>query len=83
MQDCILGSLRKNFPGIVAIGEEGDEQQGEVKPDWIVTSGDMEALAMDIPDQYKDVKMEDICVWVDPLDGTKEYTEVHLGNSRA
>ena len=75
VQDCILGSLRKTFPGIAAIGEEGDQQHGDIPADWLISDEDKDAKTLSIPDKYKDVTLADICVWVDPLDGTKEYTE--------
>ncbi len=75
VQDCILGSLRANFPGLAVIGEEGDEIHSEVQADWIVKDQDSGALTLDIPSEYTNTKLEDVCVWVDPLDGTKEYTE--------
>ncbi len=74
VQDCILGSLRANFPGLAAIGEEGDKVE-TVRDDWIVKEEDAGALKMKIPDDVAKAKLEDITVWVDPLDGTKEYTE--------
>lgn len=70
-----MASLRKNFPGIVAIGEEGKQAHGEIPEDWVVTDEDSEAKSLIIPEKYAGTKLEDICVWVDPLDGTKEYTE--------
>lgn len=76
VQECILGSLRKNFPGIVAIGEEDEKEMSSDFPaDWIVTELDKEALTLAVPEPAASAKMSDICVWVDPLDGTKEYTE--------
>lgn len=43
--------------------------------------GDAEILAKECPTQYLDVKDEDIVVWVDPLDGTNEYTKVNSNYS--
>jgi fructose-1,6-bisphosphatase/inositol monophosphatase family enzyme len=34
----------------------------------------------DVPSRYRDVPIDDVCVFVDPLDATKEYT---LGNLEA
>ncbi len=74
VQDCIVGSLRENFPGIAVIGEEGDDVDA-VKDDWIVKEEDEEALELKIPDDLASASLEDLTVWVDPLDGTKEFTE--------
>lgn len=50
-------------------------QVGDVPDDWVVKTEDAEAAKMEIPEEYRNVDLKDICVWVDPLDGTKEYTE--------
>lgn len=31
---------------------------------------------MQCPDEYSNVGLKDIVVWVDPLDGTSEYAQV-------
>ncbi len=72
VQDCILGSLRANFPGLAAIGEEGDKVTGDAP---VIKDQDAEAAKLSVPAEYAKATLEDICVWVDPLDGTKEYTE--------
>ena len=74
VQDCIVGSLRSNFPGLAVIGEEGDKV-GDVPKDWLVKEEDAEALKLKVPAETAAAKLEEITVWVDPLDGTKEYTE--------
>ncbi len=28
-----------------------------------------------LPDIYQQLKEEDVMIWIDPLDGTKEYTQ--------
>ena len=74
-QNCILASLAAQYPGLAVVGEEGELDMSEVKADWVVTGQDLEALKMTVPQQWRDVKLEDLTVWVDPLDGTKEYTQ--------
>jgi 3'(2'), 5'-bisphosphate nucleotidase len=76
-QNCIIASLAKQFPQLKVVGEEGEQDLSDVPADWIVTAADKEAAAkVSCPDKYKNVAMEDLTVWVDPLDGTKEYTQV-------
>lgn len=41
-----------------------------------MTGSDDSILNATCPQQYVDLKSEDIVVWVDPLDGTSEYTQV-------
>ncbi len=79
IQACIVKSLRKNFPGLTVIGEEReDEMVQDIPADWIVTEQDAEAAKMAVPDEHREAKVEDFTIWVDPLDGTKEYTEGFL-----
>ncbi|CAH1972508.1 unnamed protein product [Acanthoscelides obtectus] len=47
----------------------------KVVQDWIVSEVDQSVLALDCPPQYKEVNPQDVVVWVDPLDGTSEYTQ--------
>lgn len=49
--------------------------QEAIPSDWIVVEGDKEVLRLDCPAHLKNLKEEDIVVWVDPLDGTAEYTQ--------
>lgn len=75
-QRCILGSLHANFPKISIFGEEEVDNRS-VPQDWIEAgfSDDVLKCASKLPDELKNVKDEDVCVWVDPLDGTSEYTQ--------
>lgn len=43
--------------------------------DWLITHGDPEILKKKCPDTLEDITEEDVVVWVDPLDGTSEYTQ--------
>lgn len=52
--------------------------QPEVPSDWLVVDADKEVLALTCPADLQGVKEEDIVVWVDPLDGTSEYTQGKL-----
>ena len=74
-----MTSLRKNFPGLAVIGEEKEEEvEKDVPADWLVSEEDAEASGLAVPDEYKGCAVEQFTVWVDPLDGTKEYTEGFL-----
>lgn len=75
-QRCIIASLSLQYPSIKIIGEEGASNT-EVPSDWIVTDSDQTILNQRCPAEYNDVAEKDICVWVDPLDGTSEYTQVN------
>ncbi|XP_022708551.1 3'(2'),5'-bisphosphate nucleotidase 1-like isoform X2 [Varroa jacobsoni] len=74
-QKCIVASLGKRFPKMKIIGEEGPQENLSAKPEWVVDGLDETVLEETIPTQLTDVREEDIVCWVDPLDGTKEYTQ--------
>eukprot|EP01135_Chromosphaera_perkinsii_P001667 Nk52_evm44s208 gene=Nk52_evmTU44s208 len=87
-QLLITGSLRREFgPQLCVIGEEGDlgEDQSEVVKDVQLTylkQGDTNPLLgeteMDLdplPENLSQLRMEEVTVWVDPLDATREFTE--------
>jgi len=73
-QNCIVASLLKQFPGLTVVGEEGEQDLSGVPDDWIVTGGDA-AAELKIPEDLKNVDLKDVTVWVDPLDGTQEFTQ--------
>lgn len=76
-QRCIIASLQKQFPRISVFGEEDLNPLEEVDKSFIVTETDAEVLekASILPEELKSVRDADICIWVDPLDGTAEFTE--------
>ncbi|KAJ9582848.1 hypothetical protein L9F63_022807 [Diploptera punctata] len=73
-QRCIVTSLSRQFPSVTIIGEEGTSNC-EVPSDWVVTDSDPQILQLACPDEYQNIQDDDIVVWVDPLDGTSEYTQ--------
>lgn len=78
-QQSICASLSKRFPKIIIIGEE-DLPSEEVKED-LIESGQAEEIFQKIcPAEFSNLREEELVVWVDPLDGTKEYTEGLLDN---
>lgn len=74
-QQCIVSSLAKQFPKVEIIGEETLDPSDAVHDDWIVTEYDKDVLNLKCPDDLVAVKDEDVVIWVDPLDGTSEYTQ--------
>ncbi|XP_051166499.1 3'(2'),5'-bisphosphate nucleotidase 1 isoform X2 [Leptopilina boulardi] len=73
-QKCIISSLSKHFPNITIIGED-NSASCEIPSDWIVTDMDQEILTLKLPESLDNIEAKNICVWVDPLDGTSEYTQ--------
>lgn len=74
-QECIMASLAKQFPGVTIIGEEEPRQGSKIPEDWIVSDVDGEVLKKSCPPELEGVKEESVVIWVDPLDGTAEYTQ--------
>ncbi|XP_076306198.1 3'(2'),5'-bisphosphate nucleotidase 1 isoform X1 [Tachypleus tridentatus] len=75
VQHCIVTSLSRQFPKIAIIGEEELDSEEKVLDEWIVTSLDSDVLAKKCPADLASVPEEKVVVWVDPLDGTSEYTQ--------
>ncbi|XP_078130280.1 3'(2'),5'-bisphosphate nucleotidase 1 isoform X1 [Sander vitreus] len=73
-QQSICASLSRSFPKITIIGEE-ELPAEEIKEDLIEGGHSEEILQKTCPAEYSGLKEEELVVWVDPLDGTKEYTE--------
>lgn len=77
-QRCIVASLSHQFPGVKIIGEEGHSDIADIPKDWNVTDYDAEFLQNSCPESLRDVSEKDLVIWVDPLDGTSEYTNGFL-----
>ena len=60
-----------------AIGEEESDPNDTVPEDWVEGSQDEGVLkhAEKVPENLRDIKEEEIVIWVDPVDGTAEYTQ--------
>ena len=74
-QQCILTTLKKRFPNVTVVAEE-DLSQMFVEQ-LFVGEDAPEVLRYACPAELKGLRMEDLVVWVDPLDGTREYTSGH------
>jgi len=78
-QDSIVSNLRTLFPGLRLVGEEGEVPRKEPLLSW----EEIPPLEHDlvVPSALaKSLTLEDTCVWVDPLDGTKEFVLGNLQN---
>ncbi|CAL1279058.1 unnamed protein product [Larinioides sclopetarius] len=73
-QRCIVNSLLRHFPKVTIIGEETLEKV-ENEDDLIVSLQNCETINAECPVDLASVKEEDVVIWVDPLDGTAEYTQ--------
>ncbi|XP_076284584.1 3'(2'),5'-bisphosphate nucleotidase 1 [Lasioglossum baleicum] len=73
-QRCIIASLSSQFPNVTIIGEE-EASNCDVPFDWMVSEVDQEILKLKVPAHLENIDPKDVCVWVDPLDGTSEYTQ--------
>ncbi|XP_023935854.1 3'(2'),5'-bisphosphate nucleotidase 1 isoform X1 [Bicyclus anynana] len=75
-QRCIIESLSAQYPKVNIIGEEDNpDTEGDISSEWLAVDADKEILSIECPSFLKSVKEEDIVIWVDPLDGTSEYTQ--------
>lgn len=74
-QTCIIASLSREFPNVNIVGEEGGSDLRNVRDDWIVNEYCSEILSQVCPLEYVNVNERDLTIWVDPLDGTSEYTQ--------
>lgn len=82
VQAFIQCFLSKRFPNINIIAEEElpPDYDFHTNVDWESPEENPDVLAFKekCPAAYHDIKEEDVVVWVDPLDGTFEFTEGFL-----
>jgi 3'-phosphoadenosine 5'-phosphosulfate (PAPS) 3'-phosphatase/thiamine kinase-like enzyme len=80
-QKIIVSSLLKSFPSLNIVGEEDEsvELDESVAVDLnLALNLDFSGIHDELMPQQVDFK--DICVFVDPLDGTREFVEGRLNN---
>ncbi len=70
-QRLIVGGLWSVYPGLAVVGEEDtpDVVASAVKPRLDLID------LLRVPSELREVPMDEVCVFIDPLDATKEYTQ--------
>ncbi|XP_062503832.1 3'(2'),5'-bisphosphate nucleotidase 1-like isoform X2 [Corticium candelabrum] len=76
-QRCIVSSLKYQYPQVTVVAEEELEPSPADDKDR-VDGFEEEVLRAQCPETLTNVKETDITVWVDPLDGTAEFTAGYL-----
>ena len=90
-QDAIITSLRSLFgPNLRIVGEEGEVPGEELPTKWsdIINDEDREQQLQSLLRPFNTVPLQlqesltakDVCLWIDPLDGTKEFVLGNLTN---
>jgi 3'(2'), 5'-bisphosphate nucleotidase len=81
-QDLIISSLRERWPRLNLIGEEDDEVQagGAAHGDDHNVEGT--SIDFSVPAELQGLSWDEVCVWVDPVDGTKEFIMGDAQNGR-
>ena len=71
--------MNKKFPIITSLNDIAIQDLSGVPADWIVSSSNKEtASSISCPPALATATLDQLTVWVDPLDGTAEYTQVGL-----
>ncbi|KAI3383989.1 hypothetical protein SNEBB_001779 [Seison nebaliae] len=74
-QQCIMASILKSFNKVNIRGEEDlDVDYNKIDDRLICTSKDEDILKENCPKNLLELNEEDIHIWVDPLDATREFT---------
>ena len=71
--DIMFNGMRSTFPKLTVISEEGDDIKNGAPPSVKVPLSNSKLDRILVSDEL--IPIEDITVWIDPLDATKEYTE--------
>jgi hypothetical protein len=78
-QRVMVGALRSAWPGLVIIGEE-DEDESAGAADEVTGPPLRRDLCAELGAPGLEAPLEELCVFVDPLDGTREFVEGRLAN---
>jgi len=79
-QKSIIRRLAQQFPNIRVIGEEDQNdlenlENKDAKEKKVDLEMDQDVLEKDLPKTLVNIAEDQVVVWVDPLDGTAEYTQ--------
>ncbi|RDD47348.1 3'(2'),5'-bisphosphate nucleotidase 1 [Trichoplax sp. H2] len=73
-QQHIIGSLIRQYPKATIIGEE-DLDPNDISPELFSSDASEDVLKLKCHEKIHSIKEEDVVVWVDPLDGTREFAQ--------
>ncbi|CAF0788268.1 unnamed protein product [Rotaria sordida] len=79
-QQLIISTLTKHFPQLTIRGEENIKIENSEISDIndLINVNLNEVLQAPCPNEFRELQEKDLVVWVDPLDGTREFTEGRL-----
>jgi len=84
-QTLIFGNLRRKWPKLGLVGEEDEAKCGGADVEELLKIGEQAKLRSDdaserskmtvtVPENIRRIPVDELCVYVDPLDATREYT---------
>ncbi|KNC84540.1 hypothetical protein SARC_03243 [Sphaeroforma arctica JP610] len=74
-QVLLVSAFLSKWPTIKVVGEEGGLGHTEYTKKAIDADLDSSVMAEKCPENLGNITLEDVVVWIDPLDGTKEFTQ--------
>lgn len=90
-QQLIVDALLEEWPGLPIVAEEDERDEGWEIPDrfrnCLVKDLDRfaaggkegeEVKCLPVPEDLQDLSIQDVCVFVDPVDGTREFVQGRL-----